>query len=163
MKLALFALAVVAAPPITEGTTTVAPGVTLHYLESGPRKSDRALVLIPGWRLPAFLWNEQLQHFGATERVIAIDSRSQGPSTKTTEGNSPESRAKDLEAVLTNLGITHATLVGWSQGANDVAAYLGAYGTAKVDRVVFVDSPVSWGPVEVDSHPTFAKIILGGL
>jgi non-heme chloroperoxidase len=147
--------------PITEGTTTVGPGVTIHYLQSGPAASSKALVLIPGWRLPAYLWTEQLNTFGASMRVIAIDPRSQGPSTKTTEGNSPEGRAADLHTVLSNLGIAHATLVGWSQGAQDVAAYLGAYGTAGVDGVVFVDSPVSYGPAEVDAHPVFAKIILG--
>ena len=147
---------------ITEGTTTVGP-VTIHYLQSGPAKSSTALVLIPGWRLPAYLWTEQLQHFGATERVIAIDPRSQGPSTKTTEGNNPESRAADLHGVLANLGVTHATLVGWSQGAQDVAAYLAQFGTSNVDAVVLVDGPVSWGAAEVDAHPGLAKTILSGL
>jgi non-heme chloroperoxidase len=135
----------------------------IHYLQSGPSTSSSALVLVPGWRLPAYLWTEQLNRFGATTRVIAIDPRSQGPSTKTTEGNSPESRAVDLHGVLANLGIAHATLVGWSQGAQDVAAYLAAFGTASIDGVVFVDSPVSTGPAEVDQNPVFTKIILGSI
>jgi non-heme chloroperoxidase len=147
---------------ITEATTAVGP-VKIHYLQSGPTKSDRALVLIPGWRLPAYLWTEQLTHFGATERVIAIDPRSQGPSTKTTEGNTPEVRAADLHGVLANLGVAHATLVGWSQGAQDVAAYVAEFGTSTVDAIVLVDSPVSWGPAEVDAHPAFSKIILSGI
>lgn len=147
---------------ITEGTTRVG-NVTIHYLQSGPAKDTHALVLIPGWRLPAYLWTEQLTRFGAHERVIAIDPRSQGPSTKTTEGNTPESRAADLHSVLANLGVTHATLVGWSQGAQDVAAYLSQFGTSTVDAIVLVDSPVSWGPAEVDAHPGFAKAILGGI
>jgi microsomal epoxide hydrolase len=147
---------------ITEGTTKVGD-VTIHYLQSGPAKAEHALVLIPGWRLPAYLWTEQLTRFGAHERVIAIDPRSQGPSTKTTSGNTPESRAVDLHGVLANLGVTHATLVGWSQGAQDVAAYLAQFGTSTVDGIVLVDSPVSWGPAEVDAHPAFAKVILGGI
>jgi non-heme chloroperoxidase len=157
VKLSLCALA---QAQITEGTTTVGSGVRIHYLQSGPATSRRALVLIPGWRLPAFLWTEQLHHFGATTRVIAIDPRSQGPSTKTTGGNSPESRAADLHRILASLGVTRATLVGWSQGAQDVAAYLGAYGTANVDGVVFVDSPVSLGATEVDTNPALAKGVL---
>jgi microsomal epoxide hydrolase len=150
------------AAQITEGTTTVGT-VTIHYLQSGPPKATHALVLIPGWRLPAYLWTEQLTRFGAQERVIAIDPRSQGPSTKTTEGNTPESRAADLHGVLANLGIAHATLVGWSQGAQDVAAYLAQFGTSTVDAIVLVDSPVSWGAAEVDAHPGLAKAILSGL
>jgi non-heme chloroperoxidase len=147
---------------ITEGTTRVG-NVTIHYLRSGPAKAERALVLIPGWRLPAYLWTEQLARFGARERVIAIDPRSQGPSTKTTEGNTPESRAVDLHGVLANLGVTHATLVGWSQGAQDVAAYLAQFGTSTVDAIVLVDSPVSWGAAEVDAHPGLSKAILSGI
>jgi microsomal epoxide hydrolase len=147
---------------VTQGTTTVGD-VTIHYLQSGPAKATHALVLIPGWRLPAYLWTEQLTRFGAHERVIAIDPRSQGPSTKTTQGNTPESRAADLHGVLANLGVAHATLVGWSQGAQDVAAYLAEFGTSTVDAVVLVDSPVSWGAAEVDAHPGFAKVILSGI
>ena len=148
---------------VVEGTTTVGNGVTLHYLQAGSSHAARALVLIPGWRLPAYLWTEQLTHFGPSMRAVAIDPRSQGPSTKTSVGNSPEGRAIDLHRLLGNLGITRATLVGWSQGAQDVAAYLAAFGTADVDAVVFVDSPVSLGAAEVDSEPVFAKVILQGL
>jgi non-heme chloroperoxidase len=159
----MLAVCVLAQAQITDGTTTVGSGVTIHYLQSGPAKSARALVLIPGWRLPAYLWTEQLTHFAPMMRVIAIDPRSQGPSTKTTRGNSPESRATDLHQILANLGVAHATLVGWSQGAQDVAAYLGAYGTAGIDGVVLVDSPVSLGAMEVDTNPALAKAILAGI
>jgi len=155
-------LAVQTQAQVTDGTTKVGD-VTIHYLQSGPAQDTHALVLIPGWRLPAYLWSEQLTKFGARERVIAIDPRSQGPSTKTTSGNTPESRATDLHGVLANLGVTHATLVGWSQGAQDVAAYLAQFGTSTVDGVVLVDSPVSWGAAEVDTHPGFAKAILSGI
>jgi microsomal epoxide hydrolase len=151
------------ASAIREGTTTVHSTVHIHYLESGPRAASRALVLIPGWRLPAFLWSEQLTAFAPTIRVIAIDPRSQGPSTVTSEGNSPESRAADLHEILSNLGVAHAVLVGWSQGAQDVAAYLAAYGTQTVDGVVLVDSPVSFGSAEVTEHAAFAKVILSGI
>lgn len=161
--LTLFVLvAASAGAQTTEGTTKVGD-VTIHYLQSGPAKDTHALVLIPGWRLPSYLWAEQLAKFGARERVIAIDPRSQGPSTKTTSGNTPESRAVDLHGVLANLGVTHATLVGWSQGAQDVAAYLAQFGTSTIDGLVLVDSPVSWGPAEVDAHPAFSKAILGGI
>lgn len=160
---ALAAVLAVQPPAIVDGTTMVAMGVHIHYLQSGPATSSRALVLIPGWRLPSYLWTEQLHTFGKTTRVIAVDPRSQGPSTKTTEGNSPETRAKDLHALLANLHISHAVLVGWSQGAQDVAAYVAQFGTDGIDGVVFVDSPVSIGPAEVDEHRPFAKIILSGI
>lgn len=135
-------------------------GIRIHYLESGDASSPRALVLIPGWRLPAYLWDEQLKQFAPMMRVIAIDPRSQGPSTKTQCCDTPESRAMDLHGVLSDLNVSQSVLVGWSQGAQDVAAYLQQFGTRSVVGVVFVDSPVSAGPAEVRIHPEFSRIIL---
>jgi non-heme chloroperoxidase len=101
-----------------------------------------------------------LRNFGATERVIAVDPRSQGPSTKTMDGNTPENRAKDMRDVLGQLKVTRPVLVGWSQGAQDVAAYVQQFGNDSVAGVILVDSPVSADPAEVDLRPTFSKIIL---
>src|SRR6516225_488580 len=89
---------------IREEFVTTGAGIRIHYLQSGESTSSRALVLIPGWRLPAFLWNQQLKKFAPATRVIAIDPRSQGESSKTVEGNTPESRAKDLHEILVKLG-----------------------------------------------------------
>ena len=133
----------------------------IHYLDSGKNTSAPALVLIPGWRLPAGIWEAQIQYFSKSRRVIAIDSRSQGDSTKTTEGNTPEVRAADLQELLTKLGLTQVVLVGWSQGAQDVAAYVGQFGEGKLAGLVLVDSPVSAGPAEVELRPEFIKQELG--
>jgi non-heme chloroperoxidase len=140
-----------------------ANGIRIHYLESGDASSPRALVLIPGWRLPAYLWNEQLTKFAPTIRVIAIDPRSQGESTKTADGDTPENRARDLRDVLTTLKVSQCVLVGWSQGAQDVAAYLQQFGTGSVEGVAFVDSPVSAGPAEIEIHKEFSKAILSNI
>lgn len=148
---------------IVEGNSTTSSGIRIHYLQSGDSKSARALILIPGWRLPAFLWNEQLTRFAPTIRVIAIDPRSQGDSTKTPDGNTPESRAQDLHDIFKNLGISSPILVGWSQGAQDVSAYLEQFGNDSVAGVVFVDSPVSAGPAELEIRKEFSKVILAGM
>jgi len=68
-----------------------------------------------------------------------------------------------LHDVLSNLGVSRSVLVGWSQGAQDVAAYLQQFGTDSVAGVVFVDSPVMAGPAELEIHREFARAILTGL
>src|SRR5262249_18374583 len=115
---------------IREGEAVLDSGIHIHYLQAGEATSSKAIVFIPGWRLPAYLWRNQLTTFGPIARSIAIDPRSQGESTKTVEGNSPENRAKDLDGLLHNLGVKKVVLVGWSQGAQDVAAYLERFGTS---------------------------------
>jgi non-heme chloroperoxidase len=151
----------VAAPAaIRSGFSTTRSGIRIHHLESGNARSRRALILLPGWRLPAYLWEGQLREFGRTTRVIAIDPRSQGESTKTSGGNTPEARARDLHDVLMNLRVSRCVLVGWSQAAQDVAAYLQQFGTGSIAGIVFVDSPVSAGPAEIEVNRGFSKTLL---
>jgi microsomal epoxide hydrolase len=148
---------------IQSAFSTTRSGIRIHYLESGNARSHRALILLPGWRLPAYLWDEQLSTFGRTNRVIAIDPRSQGESTKTSGGNTPEARAGDLHDVLMNLRVSRCVLVGWSQAAQDVASYLQQFGTGSIAGIVFVDSPVSAGPAEIDVNRGFSETILAGM
>jgi non-heme chloroperoxidase len=153
----------IAADTVTEGYAGTSSGVKIHYLQSGDISSKHALILIPGWRLPAYLWNEQLTRFAPVTRVVAIDPRSQGASTKTAEGNNPETRASDLHDVLGQLKISSVVLVGWSQGAQDVAAYVQQFGEASVAGIVLVDSPVSAGTAELDIHKEFSKAIISSI
>lgn len=145
---------------ISEGWVTTSGGLRIHYLESGDASSTRALVLITGWRLPAYLWNEQLNTFSRSMRVLAIDPRSQGESTKTPEGNTPESRAKDLHDVLGKLKISRYVLVGWSQGVQDLAAYIQQFGMGSISGVVLVDSPIYAGPAEIELHRESSELTL---
>lgn len=148
---------------IQEKFATIGNGLKIHYLEIGPSAAQRTLILIPGWRLPADLWRGVMQKFGQSERVIAIDPRSQGQSTKTEEGNTPENRARDLHELLASLRISQPVLVGWSQGAQDLAAYIGQFGDAGIRGVVFVDTAVSSGPAEVELHKELSKAILSNI
>jgi len=159
----VFSGGVQGADAIKEGFATTSAGVRIHYLQSGDESSSRAIVLIPGWRLPAYLWNEQLTKFAPTNRVLAIDPRSQGDSAKTADGNTPESRARDLREILARLKVSKSVLVGWSQGAQDVSAYLQQFGTDSIAGIVLVDSPVSYGLAEVEMHKEFSKAILSNI
>lgn len=149
--------------PISDGYVVTDDGARIHYLQAGQSHDAPPLVLIPGWTLTASLWRGQLQRFSSQRRVIAVDSRSQGGSSIMMTGNTPERRAQDLRELLTSLHIDRCVLVGWSQGAQDVAAYVQQFGTGSLAGIVFVDSPVSAGTNEVDIRKEFSKAILSGL
>lgn len=145
-----------------EGRITTAPGIEIHYREAGPADAAHQMLLIPGWRLSSSFWSGQMAYFSAHGyRVVAMDSRSQGGSTVVQQGNAPEDRASDIDAVIRRLKLKQVLLVGWSQGAQDVAAYVGHFGTAALSGVVLVDSPVSAGPEDVTLNPGFIKVIAG--
>jgi microsomal epoxide hydrolase len=148
---------------IHDATATLGDGTRIHLLEAGQPTAAPAIVFIPGWTLPAFLWKEQMRRFSSDRFVIAIDPRSQGDSTKTETGNTPEQRARDLREILSSRHITSAVLVGWSQGANDVAAYVMQFGTTSIAQLAFVDSPIAAGPAEIDVNAEWSRGFLSRL
>ena len=128
-----------------------AEGVQLRVVEAGKQGALPPLVLIPGWSMSAEVWQHQIDVSAKDRRVIAFDPRSQGQSTKTVTGNTPEVRAQDLHALLTSLRVHRPVLVGWSQGVQDVAAYIDQYGSNDLAGIVLVDSPVSNGAAAITS------------
>lgn len=146
---------------MTESAVPGADGVRIHLLEAGPGDAPRALLLIPGWLTSATIWRAQIRYFAARgDRVIAIDSRSQGASSIVYSHNDPESRARDIRQLIAHLRLTNVVLVGWSQGVQDVAAYVDRFGTAGISKLVLVDATASAGPADVSAHPQFVKLVL---
>ena len=162
--LVLLCVARTAAGKPAAGFTQGADRVRIHYLESGRSDASRTLLFIPGWRVSVTIWSQQLDYFAAHGfRVVAIDSRSQGESSIAAGGNAPENRAGDIQQVIASLHLRHVILVGWSQGAQDVAAYVDRFGTGSVDGLALIDSPVSAGPGDMAANPGFMKAIATGL
>jgi microsomal epoxide hydrolase len=149
------------APQYVERRVAVAPGVDLHLIEAGQAASKAPIVFIPGWSAGADIWRGQMSRFAENRKVIAFDPRSQGESTKTTSGNTPEQRAADLHALLTAEHIDHPVLIGWSQAAQDLAAYAARYGTKDLSGIVLVDAAVSDGAKGIASRPQDAATQFG--
>ena len=131
----------------------VGDGVSLRVIEAGKPEARPVLVFIPGWSTGADIWRHQIETFAKTHRVIAFDPRSQGESTKTSSGNTPEIRAQDLHAFLERLGVRRPVLIGWSQGVQDVAAYVEHYGTKELAGIVLVDAAISDGADGMAARP----------
>jgi microsomal epoxide hydrolase len=130
----------------------VAREVTLRTIEGG-KVTARPIVFIPGWSTGADIWARQIDRFAPAYRVIAFDPRSQGESSKVADGNTPEQRAADLNALLKARHIKRPVLVGWSQAVQDIAAYVLRYGTGDLSGIVLVDAAVSDGPKGIIGRP----------
>ncbi|MGN6312161.1 MAG: alpha/beta fold hydrolase [Rhodanobacteraceae bacterium] len=162
---ALLALLVAAAATadtrFSDGFATMPDGTRIHYVQAGTDHGTQALLFIPGWAMDARVWKAQMETFARSHRVIAMDPRSQGESSKTPDGNTPEQRARDIAVLMDQLKLQRVVLIGWSQAVQDVAAYVGQSGTAKLDGIVLVDAAVSSGPELPSIHPQAARAILG--
>jgi pimeloyl-ACP methyl ester carboxylesterase len=140
-------------PGLREQKMDVGGNVSLRVIEAGKPGAGPVLAFIPGWSTGADIWRHQIETFAKTNRVIAFDPRSEGESTKTTSGNTPETRAQDLHALLERLRVQRPILIGWSQGVQDVAAYVERYGTKDLAGIVLVDAAVSDGADGLAARP----------
>lgn len=127
-------------------------GGVLRVVEQGPLNEKPPVVLIAGWGMSADVWTEQAALLAKSRRVIAFDPRGQGRSSRAEGVVTPERRAADLQVLLAGEA-RRVVLVGWSQGVQDVAAYVQAYGTGKVAGFVLVDAPVAAGAAGVVRDP----------
>jgi non-heme chloroperoxidase len=96
-------------------------GVRIHYLEAG---SGRPIVFIPGWTMPAWIWQKQIDEFSRKYHVIAIDPRSQGESDKQPSGHLPKTRARDYKELVDQLGLRQPVLVGWSMACGELVKHV---------------------------------------
>ena len=126
---------------VRSGHFLTSDGVELHYLEAG---SGPTLVFVPGWTMPAEIWEAQLGHFASTHRVVALDPRGQGRSEKPTEGYYPTRRALDIGELLEHLGGEPAVVVGWSLAVQEVLVYTHEFGTNAIRAAVLVDYQIDW-------------------
>lgn len=111
-------------------------GVELHYFEAG---SGPTLVFVPGWTMPAEIWQHQIRHFASVHRVVALDPRGQGRSEKPSYGYQPSRRALDIGELLKHLGGEPAVVVGWSLAVQEVLVLAHEFGTEDIRAVVLVD------------------------
>jgi microsomal epoxide hydrolase len=140
-----------AAPQATRasGHVQLPDGARIRYVEAG---TGPVLLFVPGWTMHAEIWDRQIEHFSPRWRVVAIDPRSQGDSSKESEGLFPAQRARDLQAVIETLKLSPVVLVAWSMGVSEAAAYVAQFGTAHLAAVVLVDG-IAGGPFDPKTTP----------
>lgn len=132
-------------------TFVTSDGVRLHVLEGGAEKSAGApgrdlpvMAFVPGWSMPAAIWQQQLAALGGICRVAALDPRGQGESEIPEHGFDIERRAADVHEFVSRYG--RVVLVGWSLGALEALQCVYRYGDAGLEALVLVDSSVGEDP-----------------
>ena len=119
--------------------TSAAPATELFYQDTGG--TGPAVVLIHGWPLSHRMFEPQVAALtDAGYRVVSYDRRGFGSSGFPAGGYDYDTFADDLKAVLDELDLRDATLVGFSMGGGEVARYIGRHGTDRVGKAVLVSA-----------------------
>ena len=120
-------------------------GDFLSTLECGAADAPLTIAFVPGWCMPAWLFEEQFAALALHHRVIALDPRGQGESDVPDTGYNFERRARDIHEFLASH--RNVLLVGWSLGALEILEYMDRHGEDKLAGMVLVDSSVGELPV----------------
>jgi pimeloyl-ACP methyl ester carboxylesterase len=108
---------VAATPPVasaaeTTGTATSADGLPLYYRTAG--SGEPTVVLVHCWGCSSDEWADAIPPLAANHRVIALDLAGHGRSGKTRKDWSVPAFAGDVRAVMDQLAVHKAILVGHS-------------------------------------------------
>jgi non-heme chloroperoxidase len=168
--LAMFAALCIVAPTVgasvsKSGFVNSTDGVKIHYVEAGRPKGasgvQPSILFIPGWTMPAWIWQRQIDHFAANYRVVAIDPRCQGESSQTSEGLYPAQMARDIKAVVDQLHLAPVVLVGWSMAVVETMSYGDQFGTRDIAGLVLVDELAGgFAPGEAEQDFSLLKGLL---
>ena len=146
-RLAVVLLSIASVPGIVAQTTSAffktSDGISIHYLEAG---TGRPIVFIPGWIMPAWIWQKQIGEFSKKYHVIAVDPRSQGESEQPTYGHLPETRARDYQELINQLGLKRPVLIGWSMACGELIKYAEQFGTDNIRGIVLVADYITASP-----------------
>jgi len=126
-----------------DGWFTTSDGVRLHYLEAG---QGHTIVLVPGWTMPAWIFDAQIADLSRQFHVVALDPRGQGESDIARGGYQQDRRGQDIAELIQHVSAGPALLVGWSLGVLDSLAYIHNSGDAAVAGLVLVDNSVGEDP-----------------
>jgi non-heme chloroperoxidase len=123
-------------PNMIAETIEVAPQVQIYYESAG---QGVPLLFVPGWTMTVGVWREQVAFFSKTNRVITMDPRSHGNSSKVLGGNSLGQHARDLRKLVDSLQLKKVVLVAWGTGVGTALEYINQFGNDPLAALVLVD------------------------
>jgi pimeloyl-ACP methyl ester carboxylesterase len=132
-------------------------GIRLYYATIG---QGSPVVLLHGGLANSDYFGNQIAALAPRHRVIVVDSRGHGRSTRDARPFGYDLMADDVVALLDQLQIGRADIVGWSDGAI-IGLDLSIRHPTRVGRVfAFAANTVTAGVVDgVENNPTFAAFI----
>lgn len=122
-------------------------GTMIYFEDHG---DGTPIVLVPGFLCTTRFFRRNIPELAKHFRVVVMDPRGQGYSSKTLQGNRIQRHAQDISELMEYLKLENAVLLGWSVAASVVVSYAALYqekcllGLVLVDGSLFPFSGEAW-------------------
>jgi len=133
-------------------------GANLYYEDHG---QGRPIFLVHGWSCSTKVWQKNIEELSRQFRVIALDSRGHGNSSKVLGGHQVPQYARDVRALIEYLDLRDIVLLGWSLGGPVVLSYWQQFskdsrlgGIGLIDSNPFPFSPDDWNNHSLKNYNT---------
>ncbi|CCE04566.1 putative Hydrolase, alpha/beta hydrolase fold family [Bradyrhizobium sp. STM 3843] len=137
-------------------------GISIYYRVYGdaPVQGGTPVILLHGGLANADYWGHQVEALAPHHRVVVMDSRGHGRSTRDARPYGYDLMADDVVALMDELKIAKADIVGWSDGGI-IGLDLALRHKDRVGKVfAFAANSVTSGVKDgVEKNPTFAAFI----
>lgn len=107
-------------------------GTRLHYVEGG---QGTPVILMPGWPQTWWAFHKIMPALAQNHRVIAVDLRGMGTSSKPEGGYDKKNMAVDIRELLKSLGHQRAHIVGHDIGSHVAYAFAAQFPEATLSTV----------------------------
>ncbi|HEU4830142.1 MAG TPA: alpha/beta hydrolase [Gemmatimonadales bacterium] len=129
--------------PVRFGHAELASGVRLRYAEAG-NPAAPPVIMLHGYSDSWYSFSPILPLLESRYRLIAVDQRGHGASDQPESGYGLRTLAEDVVALMNELKIRQATVVGHSMGSL-VAQQMGLIAPERIERLVLVGSGTALG------------------
>ncbi|WP_316232900.1 alpha/beta hydrolase [Bradyrhizobium sp. SZCCHNPS2010] len=137
-------------------------GIKIYYRVYGqaPQQGGTPVILLHGGLANADYWGHQVEALAPHHMVVVMDSRGHGRSTRDARAYGYDLMADDVVALMDELNIAKADIVGWSDGGI-IGLDLALRHKDRVGKVfAFAANSVTSGVKDgVEKNPTFAAFI----
>lgn len=123
-------------------------GAKIYYEDHG---EGQPILLVHGWLCSSKFWQRNVPELAKMFRVVTLDLRGHGNSSKELTGHTIEQYARDVWQLINHLGLHETVLVGWSLGGPVILSCYEQYGSdprlkalGLIDTAPFPFSPALW-------------------
>lgn len=111
-------------------------GIRLHYVQGG---EGSPLILLAGWPQTWWSFHKIMPMLAEHHKVIVVDFRGMGSSSKPIEGYSKKNMAGDIVSLIEKIGLEKVSIAGHDIGANIAISFAGHF-PEYTDKLIVLDT-----------------------